>query len=206
MDEFHFSKQSAKEMVRFGLSVTISMLILLFLGLLVLKFSVMNALVSSVITGMVYCGIFIVISSIFLWKHKKQIILIVEPFIEFQDGDKSKRIPWKNIIRVRIMEDSKGEIDRIDLFVKNHKPIRIGYFVEPKRMFNLIQEYIPESTEVSIKRYKLNWKNPFIMFGAIIVGGLILSPFFFLFFKFLFTPFCMYLAELIYPYIKNTSP
>ena len=100
---------------------------------------------------------------------RKLRILIDEDKLVKQCGKKQQIFLWKDIARIKTVENKNGVVAQIKIYPKKPKmAMYLHGFREMENLANLIRERTSDSVVHMEKRWKLDWQNPFI---GLLVGG-----------------------------------
>jgi len=100
---------------------------------------------------------------------RKLRILIDEDKLVKQCGKKQQIFLWKDIARIKTVENKNGVVAQIKIYPKKPKmAMYLHGFREMENLANLIIERTSDSVVHLEKRWKLDWQNPFV---GLLLGG-----------------------------------
>jgi hypothetical protein len=92
-------------------------------------------------------------------------------------GARRQEVAWHSITKVRIRQDPRGEPVALEVFTASKRPLLL--FFEPlAEIVRLVQARMPATAWVETKRARLDWENPIVMVSAVVGFSIVLSLFF----------------------------
>ena len=103
------------------------------------------------------------------WRLRKLKLFIDEDKIVKQCGRKQQIYLWKDIAKIKTVENKNGGVAQIKIYPKEHKmAMYLHGFGQMQTIANLVKERTFDSALHQEKRYKLDWQNPFV---SLLVAG-----------------------------------
>ncbi|OHB84324.1 MAG: hypothetical protein A2Z38_08440 [Planctomycetes bacterium RBG_19FT_COMBO_48_8] len=170
MREFGYSETFIREGNRgiliFGLFLVPFLVIF---ALYVSNFRIEKALIPLGFTLLIF-GIIIAIEIPLINRRLRKLrILIDEDKLVKQCGKKQQIFLWKDIARIKTVENKNGVVAQIKIYPKKPKmAMYLHGFREMENLANLIKERTSDSVVHLEKRWKLDWHNPFV---GLLLGG-----------------------------------
>jgi len=133
------------------------------------NFRIEKALIPLVFTLLIFGIITAIEIPLINRRLRKLRILIDEDKLVKQCGKKQQIFLWKDIARIKTVENKNGVVAQIKIYPKKPKmAMYLHGFREMENLANLIRERTSDSVVHMEKRWKLDWQNPFI---GLLVGG-----------------------------------
>jgi len=204
MDIFSFSEDWIKKTNRCLLEV-------LFVGVFfgfcfVLIISDFNLRVSSICTSLVFLiyGAFIFIKVRQDNARQRQTKVFTDNDRIILKGGKTEMcFFWEDIVKVRVIEDVKGNIWTIKLFGRDRKTIYLHGFDGMEKIVGLLKGKISETISVQTKRHRLNWQSSVVRMPVYTITGAMICLFFILVGEYFWGPFSEIANEyMIHPLVK----
>jgi membrane protein YdbS with pleckstrin-like domain len=168
--EFGFSETSIRERIRtllvaflfFAVSAVV-------FCLFVLNLNLKPALAVSGITLLYLAVIMAIEIPLINWRLRKLKVFVDGDKIVKQCGKKQQVILWKDIARVKTVENKKGGVAQIRIYPRERETaMYLLSFEEMETLASLIREKTRDNVLHRERRCKVNWKNPFV---GVLVGG-----------------------------------
>jgi len=172
MTEFDFSEDHIKKTLRITLIVEIPLAVVftVVFSLILSDFDVKEA--SIVACGaLLLSGPGLVIGTRRANRSLRRMrVLSDEDKIVKQCGKSQQLISWDNIIKVKVIENPKGDVEKIRLYTKNKREMWLAGFEEMRGIASLIKKKISGNILVETKQgSKFDSGNP--IFAAIVFTG-----------------------------------
>lgn len=171
MSEFDFSEDHIKKTHRIILIVVIPLTVVfaVVFSLILSDFDVKEA--SIVACGaLLLSGTCLVIGTRRANRSLRRMrVLSDEDKIVKQCGKSQQLISWDNIIKVKVIENPKGDVEKIRLYTKDKREMWLAGFEEMKGIASLIKKKISRNILIETKRSKFDWGSP--IFVAIVFIG-----------------------------------
>ena len=170
MREFGYSETFIREGNRGLLFLGLFMVpFLAIFALYVSNFRIEQALIPLGFTLLIF-GIIIAIEIPLINRRLRKLrILIDEDKLIRQCGKKQQIFLWKDIARIKTVENKNGVVAQIKIYPKKPKmAMYLHGFREMENLANLIRETTSDSVLHQEKRWKLDWHNPFV---GLLLGG-----------------------------------
>jgi len=108
---------------------------------------------------------------------------INEESIVVQDNKKTQNILFKDLVKVIITKDTRGQVLACYVYDDNRKSICLATFDNMEVLVDMILQKKPELAHLKVKKEILNWQRPivFLLFSwGLLFAGLFLFKWFFL--------------------------
>ena len=163
MYQFDFSKDHIKKTNR-NMMLFFPFLTLCLVGftLFITDYKVNKVLIPLGVTFLIMGAIVAIEIPLMNRSSRRMKVLLYDNEIIKQCGKNQQKVLWDNIIKMKLIENTKGGITCIRLYQKNKKTIQLFGFNGMENIADLIRQRISDNVLVETKRYRLDWENPII--------------------------------------------
>lgn len=178
MREFNFSENFIKKSKK-NLLIVFLLAIVCMTGfaLFITGFQLNEVFPSIIFAFLIMAVIFAIQAPLNFCSLRRIKILIHEDKIVKQCGKSQQYALWKDIVKMRRKEDTKGNLVHICLHDKYKKVIVLFGIDKMEEVDRLINENISDNVLVQTKRHRLNYEHPVLM-ALIMVTTLVVMAFF----------------------------
>ena len=104
------------------------------------------------------------------WTQRRLKVLVYEDRLVKQCGRKEQIILWKDITRIKTVQNKKGGLAHITLYRKRPRmAVWLHGFTEMEDLANVIKESTPEGVLLQERRWKLDRQKPFATAPIVLV-------------------------------------
>lgn len=105
--------------------------------------------------------------------QKRSKVMIDDEKLIRQSGGRYKQILWPDITKIKTINNYKGNVHSIKLFDQNRGTIYLCGFWDMEGILSRIKENIGDNVTTVMKKFRLDWEDPLLVF-AIIIGTIAL--------------------------------
>ncbi len=110
----------------------------------------------------------------YMFRHFRELRLrITDDGLERQSGKATETVPWTAIRKVRKRQNPHSKLLAIEVVSTSLHPLTLVGFEDLDDIGHLIEARVPSHTYIETKRTMIAWEQPGIVFGLIVVLGLI---------------------------------
>ena len=114
----------------------------------------------------------IVFTALGFWFRNFKVLVNDEKII-VQRNNKTPHLLWKNVSRIRLIENSKKMITVIAIFQGKKKFVELMGLSDMTTLATLIKSKIPSDSIIKVKRDPVDWKPPFWMLAYLLFIGIL---------------------------------